>query len=58
MVLLLNKLKTESASAGKMGFSKNPIMRDPKNAPMAAPKMIDNRLVETMVSVVLFRKNT
>lgn len=58
IVLVLNKFSREETSEGNMGFSKNPTMREPRKAPIAAPKIMDNRFIETMGSVVRFRKKT
>ena len=41
-----------------MGFSRNPTMRDPINAPMAAPRMMESLLDVEIGSVVRFLKCT
>ena len=58
MDFVLSKWIAFSALIVIIGFSKKPINREPMNAPIMAPKMIESRLEPEISSAVFFRNFT
>ena len=56
MVFVFKIVIKELISVGYNGFSKKPIIRDPKKAPSAAPNIIESLFVFGIASFVRFLK--